>query len=483
MKLSLPLLPQFLPFAILILALLLRLPLLNGSFWLDEAAQALESVRPLSQQLDIAADFQPPLYHLWLHLFTYFGTAEWWLRLASLIPGIVTIYFTIKIANQFTSTKRALLAGLLLATSQFHLFYSQELRPYMFATMWATIATYYFFIWLYQSKSNLNYWYLCASILGWYSTYLFPLIHLPHLVIAALYHRAKIIPLLKHLAIILLAFIPWLSSFFNQLKIGLALTQNLPGWSEVVSLPLFKSLPLTLAKLLIGRIPFNLEPQPIFLSLLILIPFAYFGYKALKNISYSYISMLLIVVPLTAAFFISIFVPVLEPKRLLFLLPFMYLLVTIHLTFNRLELSLIAMLLTGNLLAVGMYFDIPDLQREPWREAVVQIEFLAPRHSAIVFAFNAPFAPWHWYQSQELTTYSLPANRPVDPQALNQLAPALNHPDLFLFEYLMDLTDPDRQIISWLQQNGFSEVGFIQQPGIGKIYHFQKLPLFAQSTL
>ena len=50
-------------FFIIVGALLLRLILINSSFWLDEAAQALESIRPLSQQLQIQNDFQPPLYH------------------------------------------------------------------------------------------------------------------------------------------------------------------------------------------------------------------------------------------------------------------------------------------------------------------------------------------------------------------------------------------------------------------------------------
>ena len=65
---------------ILLLALILRLPFLNGSFWMDEAAQALESARPLSQQLDIIPDFQPPLIHLILHFAMYLGREEWWLR-------------------------------------------------------------------------------------------------------------------------------------------------------------------------------------------------------------------------------------------------------------------------------------------------------------------------------------------------------------------------------------------------------------------
>ena len=61
---------------ILVFALLLRIPLLNGSFWMDEAAQALEVIRPLSKQFDIIADFQPPLLHLILHFAQYFSHTE-----------------------------------------------------------------------------------------------------------------------------------------------------------------------------------------------------------------------------------------------------------------------------------------------------------------------------------------------------------------------------------------------------------------------
>ena len=42
------------------LGFLLRIVNLNQSFWLDEAAQVIESARPLSEQLNIAADFHPP---------------------------------------------------------------------------------------------------------------------------------------------------------------------------------------------------------------------------------------------------------------------------------------------------------------------------------------------------------------------------------------------------------------------------------------
>jgi uncharacterized membrane protein len=126
---------------LLLVAVVLRLPLLNGSFWLDEAAQALESARPLSQQLTIAYDFQPPLLHLIVHFALYFSNAEWWLRtIGALIPGIVSIWATYKIGEKLLTKNIGLWAGLLMATNSFHIFYSQELRPYALPMMLGTLS-------------------------------------------------------------------------------------------------------------------------------------------------------------------------------------------------------------------------------------------------------------------------------------------------------------------------------------------------------
>ena len=107
--------------AVLMLALLLRLVRLNDSFWLDEAAQVLESARPLAEQLQIAGDFQPPLMHLltffWLRILALFGAEriEALVRfLPSVIPGIISVWASYQLALQFwptpsmvSSTKKA----------------------------------------------------------------------------------------------------------------------------------------------------------------------------------------------------------------------------------------------------------------------------------------------------------------------------------------------------------------------------------------
>lgn len=82
---------------ILILAFVLRLINLNQSFWLDEAAQVIESARPLSAQFSIVSDFHPPLFHLILHFWMMLGNSEVWIRLLPVSLGVATVYLIYKL--------------------------------------------------------------------------------------------------------------------------------------------------------------------------------------------------------------------------------------------------------------------------------------------------------------------------------------------------------------------------------------------------
>ena len=58
---------------IIFTGLILRFIGLNQSFWLDEAAQVIESERVFAQQIDLASDFHTPLYHILLHFWLKIG--------------------------------------------------------------------------------------------------------------------------------------------------------------------------------------------------------------------------------------------------------------------------------------------------------------------------------------------------------------------------------------------------------------------------
>jgi hypothetical protein len=236
-----------------------------------------------------------------------------------------------------------------------------------------------------------------------------------------------------------------------------------------VSIPFIKALPLTIAKLILGRIYFGVEPVTIVLMALIGGGSLWLVYEARKTKYLRLLGMWLII-PVILAWFVSLAIPVIEPKRLLFVLPAWFLLLASgYNTRIRHKLAL-GMLIGGQLLALAGYWAYPQNQRENWKDAIWQIESKADEDSGIVFAFNAPFAPFVWYESRSLTTFTLPSNTPVDLNTVNiYFEPVLVHDQVFVFEYLMDLTDPQRHIFSWLGSQDFQKARAFQYPVLGEI--------------
>lgn len=454
---------------VLLVALFVRVIFLNQSFWLDEAAQALESVRPWHQQLMIKEDFQPPLYHVWLHIFTYFSHAEWWLRMASLIPGLVTVLLTIILGKKILSPAQAHLAGLLLALSQIHVFYSQELRPYSFAAMWGTLSMLSLYNWLFGKKHAWSWWYVVATVFGMLSVYTYGFLILTQLIIVIVYQRQQIFAFMKKLLFAGLLCLPWLPFFIEQLQVGQALQANLPGWDQVVSIPFIKALPLTIAKLILGRIYFGVEPVTMVLIALIGGGSFWLVYESRKT-KYLRLLGMWLTIPVILAWLVSLAIPVIEPKRLLFVLPAWFLLLASGYRSYIWHKMAMVMVICGQLAALVAYWTYPQNQRENWKDAIWQLESISDEDSGLVFAFNAPFAPFVWYESRGLTTYTIPSNAPVDLESINiYFEPVLVHDQVIVFEYLMDLTDPHRYIFSWLRSQNFQKNHTFQYPGIGEI--------------
>jgi len=112
------------------------------SLWMDESLQVWYSLptRSIKEVINLSSLVtQPPADYLLLHwLMQLFGVKEWAVKLAPLIPGVISvplIYFlTAKISNK----RVGIIAAVLLAISPFHIYYSLEIRPYSllcFATL------------------------------------------------------------------------------------------------------------------------------------------------------------------------------------------------------------------------------------------------------------------------------------------------------------------------------------------------------------
>lgn len=476
---------------LLLLALLLRLPLLNSSFWLDEAAQVLESSRPLRQQLQIMDDFQPPL----LHLLTFFsirvgeifdlGRSEWWLRLwGALLPGLLSVYFTYKIGQRLFNKKVALWSSLLLATSSLHIFFSQELRPYSLAVCFAMAST-WSLLKLGQSKgrfANLLSFVL-FSLGGLYSTYLYPFFLLSQLLLAVYlflkkhwsWHKSYwLAPLL-----IILGYLPWLPFFWQQLQAGQLLRQSLSGWEEVVSFSQLKAVLLVPAKFIYGVS--DLELQPFYLaSAALVVGFLLISLWRSRSLLSRWpkktaflFTALLLLLPLLLAWVTSFWLPLLQPKRVLFLLPLFYLLLSAWVEQSKKSWSplvfLLPLLLSLNLWGCWQYWSKAQLQREDWRGLIQQLNQQLPIDRSIaLFAFPEPYAPWRYYQEQSFATLSSGLHdlrQLADPQ--DHFKQISNYDYVVVFDYLRDLSDPDDQLLTIVRNLGFSEILVLDYPNIG----------------
>jgi len=239
---------------------------------MDEAAQALESSRPFSQQLMIAEDFQPPLFHLIVHALTYLSSQEWWLRTASLTASVITSVFVYLIARKLKlNTFAQLIAPLFMITSSFDIFYAQELRPYALSSMFA-VMSWYFLIQSTQHKNRAQSLYFVgftlATVGGMYSTYLYPFLAVSQLAYIFFFHRTTLIKTMLSFCMTALLYLPWLPSLYTQLQVGQLLREKTINWGAVVGTPILKALPLVPAKFMFGVKDIQLDASLLMASFL-----------------------------------------------------------------------------------------------------------------------------------------------------------------------------------------------------------------------
>ncbi len=471
---------------ILIGAFLLRIPFLNGSFWLDEAAQALESARPLSQQLHITDDFQPPLIHLLVHFSLPFSTSEWWLRsTAALIPGLITIWATYQIGKRLFSKRVGLTAALLLSSSSFHIFYSQELRPYALPAMFATLS----WLSLMELTKNKNrrdvVLFSILTSLGLYSSYLYPFLFLSQVIFMCLFQRKHINHFVIATTISLLSFLPWMPSLLNQLRAGQLLRTQLTGWENIVGFGQLKSLLLIYGKFVFGVIHLETSFPFVIITVMIVTLSGFLFWQAFKITSFRKNIFLLstwFLVPIVLAWVVSFWIPILQPKRVLFCLPALYLFFSAvafsqkSLTKNKGGLVLLGLLLCINIFSITQYWINPQYQREDWRSLYTQITQKYASHSAVViFSFPGPFSPWVWYDTTHFPAVSTGVYNTDQLQDSAELRMLTKYQYLLVFDYLRDLTDPHQRLISIIKNYGYVEVDQITpKTPLGIVHVFAK---------
>jgi uncharacterized membrane protein len=91
-----------------------------------------------------AADPHPPLYFFVVHfLFKIFGYTPVVARMLSVIFGVAAIYAIYRLGKELFNKHTGLVAGLMLCVNGYHIYYSQEARPYSMLCLFAICSFLY----------------------------------------------------------------------------------------------------------------------------------------------------------------------------------------------------------------------------------------------------------------------------------------------------------------------------------------------------
>jgi len=230
--------------AILLTAFALRIWLLGDqNLWWDEGL-AIWAVRqsPLEMTLWTAGDVHPPLFFWLLQFFVRLGgESEFSARFLSLACGTCTVAALYALGRSLFNRSIALWGALLLAVARFHVWWSQEMRMYIVATLWGVLSLYAFVRWLQvegllrlppdRSEGGPKNWARVAGLLvlattaGMYSLYLFVTVILIEnfffLVVLFRWQGRRLRSLMRWIGLQLTAgllFLPWLVLALSRMR-------------------------------------------------------------------------------------------------------------------------------------------------------------------------------------------------------------------------------------------------------------------------
>lgn len=409
---------------ILIFSLALRLVFINQSLWLDESLEALALRGHFGSLLSYSlSDFQPPLYHFILSAWTrLFGFSEIALRIPSLLAGLFTVYFVIKLAELLGNKKVGMIVGLLAATNPLLIYYSQEGRTYILTTLFVTMSFYFLL-------KRSSFAYLFSTLLAIWSSYLACLVVPLQLLYLVRHKRFR---LALALTLTSSTFLLWLPSLWQSLQIGLGDASSIPGWGRVVGGLSLKALALTWVKMNIGRISFESN----YLYGGIVSSLALLHIYILRKTRLS-ILILWFLVPIFLASLISIWVPVYSYTRLLFIIPAYLLLLAIGLSkLPKLYLSIVLML---NVAFLSIFWFYPRFHREDWRALT---QYLNTQSGTVILPSLKQDAPFLYYN------LSLPLSSSTDL--------SLSSSNIFYVKYVEEAFDPSRLGPANLAQLGYT---------------------------
>lgn len=147
----------------------------SESIWYDEAISIAVAKLGLIDQIGwsfVQNDNNPPLYYQIMHFWiSIFGDSEFSVRFPSALIGSISIFMVYIIGRSNFSKQVGLIAALILATSIFHIKYSQEARAYSLLAFLTLLSFYYYLKLLSSDRRAYILGYIISSALMLYTHY------------------------------------------------------------------------------------------------------------------------------------------------------------------------------------------------------------------------------------------------------------------------------------------------------------------------
>lgn len=424
-------------------------------------------------------DYHPPGYFALLWIWTHlFGFSEIAVRLPSVFLGVGTVIFTYLLGKELFAKKTALIASLLLAVAPLHVYYSQEARMYSLSAFSAAASSY--FLWqMVKGKKWSMLGYIVASVLVLYSDYVTYLIFPAHFIYLLISHERVWKRWLASLFFSFLAFLPWLGVFPQQIIEGREASLNLPGWEKVAGGADLKNVALVFIKTIVGRISFDNKWIYGMISAAGIIVYGWLIFLSIKKMNPAVKFLLLwFSTPLVLAVLISNFLPMLSYFRMLYILPALYLLLAYGLTLLPKQTAkfLTIVLVVANIFFLGIYYTNSKFQREDWRGATKFLDKVAGDSSIVLFEDNHVKFPYLYYtEGKSLGFRGLKHVQAKSDRDVEDVEKLLNdRKRIYLFEYLVEITDPQRLLEKRIRGIGFSQKDVYNFQGVGLIRLYEK---------
>lgn len=369
------------------------------SFWVDELlsiwhAQNIVDIRTFLSA-NTGANAHPPLYFLILKGWLSMGEGEFYLRLLSVIFGILVIPATYCLGREFISQKASLIGAFIVSISPMLLLHDREVRMYPLFTLLSTLSL--LFLVKAIKNSRIEYWlpYVVVTSLCTYTHYhSFLLIASQWFFVFFIYRKIQWREFLISQVAVALLFLPWLPSYFAHMTqyFGIG-NMRFPITGAFFIKPFYLFFSFSLGQTVLPWTYWIVLPAAAFFIIAFVL-----GFNIIRKKKEAWVFFL---VTLFIPILISLFFSEVMPRYMIFLAPLYYLVIGQGIAqLNKRVIQVVCLLIITVIMSYGLnnYYTNRDFHIlasiDPWREVGTYLKENVQKNDIV---FNIGGFPLRYY--------------------------------------------------------------------------------------